>query len=157
MATQQHSVFRDDGRRTSRLIAPPPEAPVGDLIRQLGSDGAALLRNEVALAKLEMREMAREVALDSARIFGALTVGFVGMLALITAGIIALGNALDGRYALAALIAGLIMIVIGAFLARSGIAGFKRRPKPEQTVATLKSVSHWVKDEINDFKQEVKS
>jgi len=111
MATQQHSVQRGDGRTTPRLLPPKPEPPVGDLIRQLGTDGATLVRNEVALAKLEIREMAREIALDSARLFGALTVALAGMLALLTAGIIALGNVLDGQYALAALIVGGIMVL----------------------------------------------
>lgn len=156
MATQQHPVHHGDGRR-QRLIARAPEPAVGDLIRQLRTDGAALVRNEVALAKLEIREMAREIALDSARLFGALALALGGVLALLTAGIIALGNALDGRYALAALIVGIIMVATGALLARSGIAGLKHAPKPDQTVATLKSTSHWVKDEITDFKQEITS
>ena len=157
MATQHHSVQRGDGRTTPHLLQPRPEPPVGDLIRQLGTDGATLVRNEVALAKLEIREMAREIALDSSRVFGALTIALAGMLALLTAGIIALGNALDGRYALAALIVGVIMVAIGGIMARSGIAGLKHAPKPEQTVATLKSTSHWVKDEVRDFKQEIRS
>jgi uncharacterized membrane protein YqjE len=157
MATQQHPIHRGDGRRSTRILAPAPEPPVGDLIRQLGTDGAGLVRNEIALAKLEIREMARDIALDSARLFAALTIALAGVLALLTAGIVALGNALDGRYALAALIAGVIMLAIGALLARSGIAGLKRAPKPDQTVATLKSTSHWVKEEINDFKQEIRS
>jgi hypothetical protein len=155
MAIQQHSIHRGDGR-AQRMIT-PVEPPVGDLIRQLGNDGATLVRNEVALAKLEFRELAREIALDSARLFGALALTLAGVLALIAAGIVALGDALNGRYALAALIVGVIMVAVGALLARSGIAGLKHAPKPDQTVATLKSTSHWVKDELNDFKQEIRS
>jgi hypothetical protein len=155
MAIQHHSIHRGDGR-APRMIA-PADPPVGDLIRQLGTDGATLVRNEVALAKLEFREMAREIAVDSARLFGALAFALAGLLALLASAVVALGNALGGRYALAALITGVIMLAIGALLGRSGIAGLKRASKPDQTVAALKSTSDWVKDEINDFKQEIRS
>jgi uncharacterized membrane protein YqjE len=157
MITQQRTLqHRGDGRN-QRMIAPAPEPPVGDLIRQLGTEGATLVRSEVALAKLEFREMARGIVLDSAMIFGALTLALAGVLALLAGTIIALGNALDGRYALAAFIVGAIMFLVGAFLARTGIAGFRSAPKPEQTVATLRSTTHWVKDEITDFKDEIRS
>jgi uncharacterized membrane protein YqjE len=156
MATQHQHHVRGDGR-TQRTVTPATEPPVGDLIRQLGTEGAALVRSEVALAKLEIRELAREVALDSARLFGAIALALAGVLALLTAAIIALGSALDGRYALSALIVGVVILAIGALLARTGVAGLRHTSSPEQTAATLKATSHWVRDEITDFKQEIRS
>jgi hypothetical protein len=147
---------RGDGRKR-RMYAAAPEQPVGDLIRQVGTDGLALVRNEVALAKLEFRDIARDVALDAARIFGALALALAGLLALLAGAIIALGNALGGRYALAAVIVGAIMFVGGALLGGSGVAALKRATKPEQTVATVRSASRWVWDEISDFSQEIRS
>ena len=156
MATQHHPIHRGDGRN-QRRIAPTPEPPVGDLIRQLGAEGATLVRNEVALAKLEIREMARELALDSARLVAAIALALAGVLAVLAAIVVALGNALDGRYALSALIVGVVMLAVGALLARGGIAGLKHPSRPEHTVATLKSTSDWVREEISDFTEEIRS
>jgi uncharacterized membrane protein YqjE len=152
MVTHHQPLQRGDGR-LQPAVAPAPEQPVGDLIRQLGTEGRSLLRHEVALAKLEMREMAREVALDSARVFGAIALAVGGVMTLLAAAIVALGNALDGRYALSALIIGIVILVVGALLARRGIAGLKQPPMPDHTVATLKSTTDWVKEEISDLKE----
>lgn len=152
----RHSIERGDGRKQP-AVAETAEPPVGDLIRQLATDSSTLVRNELALAKLEMRDMARQIALDAGKLFGALTLVMAGMLALLAAAIVALGNALDGNYALSALIIGVVILVIGGLLARGGIAGLKRGHTPEQTVATLRSTRDWASDEIRDFKEEIRS
>jgi hypothetical protein len=46
---------RADGSFNSREIE-EDKAPLGDLLRRFGQDAAALLRHEIALAKVELRE-----------------------------------------------------------------------------------------------------
>jgi hypothetical protein len=155
MATQKRMdprLVRTDGQPSA-----DSEPQLRDLLRQLAAEGSALLRNEMALAKLEMREMGRELAIDSAKVATALALALVGGLAVTTAAIIALGNLLGGMYALSALIIGVVLLAAGAIFARSGIAGLKKPPRPEQTVQTMKDNREWARDEVQHFKEEIRS
>jgi hypothetical protein len=139
------------------LIRTHEEPQLRDLLKQLASEGSDLMRNEMALAKLEMRDMAREVAVDSAKLGAALGLALTGALALVAAAIIGLGHALDGRFGLSALIVGAIMLVIGGLMARGGMAGLKNMPKPDQTVQTMKANKQWASREMKEFKEEIRS
>lgn len=153
MATQQ----RIDPRTNGPLIGAPEEPQVRDLLKQLATEGSDLMRSEMALAKLEMRDMAREVALDSAKLVAAIGLALTGALALVAAAVIGLGHALDGRFGLSALIIGAVMLVIGGLLARGGMAGLKNMPKPEETVRSMKANKKWASRELQEFKQEIRS
>jgi hypothetical protein len=153
MATQN----RLDGN--VRVVAPgtPDEPQMRDLLKQLAADGGALLRNEMALAKLEMRDMAREIALDSAKLAGALALAMTGALALAAAAVIGLGILLDGRYALSALIIGVVLLLVGGLLARAGMQGLKNMPRAEETTRSMQQNKQWASAEIQEFKQEIRS
>jgi hypothetical protein len=132
-------------------------APVGDLLKQLAGQSGDLVRNEMALAKLEMRDMARQLARDSAKVGAAIALAAVGGLALVAAAIIALGNLLNGMYALSALIIGVLFLVVGAVMARSGMEGLKSPPKPDETVRTMQENKEWASREAREFKEEIRS
>lgn len=158
MAT--HRVDRVDIRRDGRnvpLITTEEEPQLRELLKQLASESSDLMRNEMALAKLEIRDMAREVALDSAKLAAAIGLALAGALALMAAAVIGLGHLLDGRFGLAALIIGALMLLIGGLMARGGIQGLKQMPKPEQTVRSMKTNREWASREIQDFKDEIRS
>jgi high-affinity K+ transport system ATPase subunit B len=144
-------VRTDDGRGVS------DEPQMRDLLKQLAGEGTDLVRNEISLAKLEMREMAREVALDSAKLAAALGLALIGVLALLAAAIIGLGNLLDGRYALSALIIGVIMVAIGGVLASAGIKGLKNVPQPDATKRSLQRDKEWATVEAREFKEGIRS
>jgi uncharacterized membrane protein YqjE len=157
MATQH----RIDPRVTSSdgPSLPAREEPhVRDLLKQLAGDGSELIRNEMALAKLEMREMARELAADSAKVGMAIGIALSGALVLLAAAVIGLGHVLDGRFGLAALIIGVVMLAAGALLATAGMKGLRDMPRrPEQTVRSLERDRQWARREIREFKEEVRS
>ena len=157
MATQQ----RMDPRLTATegaLSGTNQESQVRDLLKQLAGDGSDLVRNEIALAKLEMRDMARELAVDSAKLGTALGLALSGGLVLMAAAVIGLGHLLGGRFGLAALIIGAVMLLVGGILARGGIDGLRNMPrKPEQTAASLRRDKQWVRHELREFKEEVRS
>lgn len=163
MATRNRIDDRIDDRIDPRLTrgdgrpAVEGEPPIRDLLKQLAAQGTDLVRGEVALAKLEMRDMARDVALDSAKVAGALALAFAGALALVTAAIIGLGNLLDGQYALSALIIGVAMLAIGGILARAGLTGLKQPPRPDETIRSLKRDREWAGREVRHFKEELRS
>jgi hypothetical protein len=153
MATQNRiRMVQADGRHNGA-----EEPQMRDLLKQLAAEGTNLVRSEVALAKLEMRDMAREVALDSAKLAAAIGIAIVGALALVAAAIIGLGNLLDGRYALAALIIGALMLAVGGALAAAGMRGLKNVPRPQETVRSLRRDREWAAREAREFKEEIRS
>jgi hypothetical protein len=145
--------------RTSGPVA-PGEPAVGDLLKRLASDSGDLVRNELALAKLEMRDMARQLAADSAKVGIAIGVALGGGLVLLAAAVLGLGVALGGlgqHYALAALIIGAVMLLVGGLMARSGLAGLKSPPTPDQTVESLQNTRDWAGREAREFKEEIRN
>jgi hypothetical protein len=121
------------------------EQPVSELLKRLAHEMTVLVRQELDLAKAEMREKAGKAGAGVGMWGGA---GVAGLLALgsLTAFLIL---ALDGAMPnwLAALIVGLIYAAIAGLLYLIG----KRRvddvgsPIPEQTVETVKEDVQWAK------------
>ncbi len=116
----------------------------GDLVQQTGT----LVRQEVQLATTEMTQKATAVGKD----IGALAVGgavaYAGLLALIAAIIIGLGQ-LGVTWWLAALIVGVVVAGIGYFLVQKGLTALKQQSiAPQQTIQTLKEDRQWAKEQI---------
>ena len=112
---------------------------VGDLIGEVTGDLTTLMRQELELAKAEVKQEATTAG-KAAGMLGA--AGFAGYMTLLFASIAlwwALANGMDEGWA--ALIVAVIWGIAAAVLA---ITGKKRmssvRPKPERTVQTLKEV-----------------
>ena len=122
------------------------ERPIGDIAAQLMRDVSLLVRQEIALAKAELREKGR-VALP-----GIGMIGGAGVVALCAAGaltaflVLALSTFLDAW--LAALIVGAALAAVAAGLALAG----KERVEdagallPEQTIENVKEDAEWLKE-----------
>jgi len=121
------------------------ERPIGDLVKQLGSQTSTLVRQEIDLAKAELTEKGR-VAGQGAGLLGAAAV--VGLLAAgaLTACLILVLNKAVADW-LAALIVTVAMGVIAAVLALQGRNRIRAAtpPVPEQTVETVKEDVEWAK------------
>jgi len=121
------------------------ERPVAELLKQLANETTTLVRQELDLAKAEMREKAGKVG-AGAGMWG--TAGAAALLALgaLTAFLIL---ALDGVMPswLAALIVGIAYAAIAGFLYLRGKQRVEEAgsPVPEQTVETLKEDAQWAK------------
>jgi uncharacterized membrane protein YqjE len=121
------------------------DRPVGELLKQLANETTTLVRQELELAKAEMREKAGKAG-PGFGMWGAAGVTSLLALGSLTAFVIL---ALDGAMPnwLAALIVGLVYAAIAGFLYLRG----KRRvqeagsPVPEQTVETVKEDVQWAK------------
>jgi membrane protein len=143
----------DPSVRQSRL--PPDDGPsLGELFRNLAADASALIRQEMALARAEMRQNVRAAVRDlSGAAIGA-GVALVGLLVLVAALVAFLGDVMGGRYALAALIVGVVLEAVAAFLVLRAVKGFQKgKLAPEQAVETLRETSGWAREEAADFKQ----
>ena len=145
----------------SDIAAPPgaragAEPSLGDLFRQLTTDTGELVRQEVSLAKAEMRQVGATLARDGAKIGVALGLAHAGVLALTAFLIAGLGGILRGHYWLAALIVGVLLLAIGGVMARSAVNDVKRRGvTPDQTAKTLSDDAAWAKQEAREFKREL--
>jgi len=126
------------------------------LLKRLGNETGDLVRAEVALAKLEFRELARQAAMDGAKVGAAAALAMVGVSALAAAAVLALGHALDGRYGLAALAVGLILLAVGAGLAWSGVRSMARTAGPAATIDSLRQDGEWAAQTLSDFRRELK-
>lgn len=133
------------------------DVPLGELLRRLGQDASALVRNEIALAKIEMRESVKGYTQNVAKIAVAAGVGLVGVLALTAFLIVGLGDVLD-NYWLSALIVSVLFLATAGIMAKGAINRMKENSlTPEETVRTLKDDQRWAKHEAQDFKKQIKA
>ncbi len=131
------------------------EASLGDLFKRLTTDTGELVRQEMSLAKAEMRQAGATLARDGTKIGIALGLALAGVLALTAFLIVALGDLFD-NYWLAALIVGVVFLAIGGFLAKNAVNDVKRRGlKPEETIDTLREDTAWAKQEARELKREL--
>jgi uncharacterized membrane protein YqjE len=133
------------------------DASVRTLLRRLGTDTESLLRAEVALAKLEFRELARQAALDGAKIGAAVAIAFVGGLAIVAWLVLVLGDLLGDSYGSAALIVGAVLLLAGGLLARAGMKGLQKSGAPHATVESLQTSKQWARAELQEFRRELRS
>jgi len=138
-----------------RAPAASAEPQLGDLFRQLAQDSATLVRQEMALAKAELRENVKSVARDTAKIaIGAVLAG-VGALVLVGFLVLLLGDAI-GEYWAGALIVGILLLAIGGFLAMSAMKRLKQDSiTPEQTLQTLKEDKQWLQSEMKQVRRDL--
>ena len=113
----------------------------GDLVHQM----AALMHDELALAKLEMAEKAKSAGMG-AGLSGAAVVLVILAVGCLTASVIA-ALSLAMPVWLAALIVGVVYLIIAGVAALMGRKQLGRAapPVPEETVESLKEDVEWLK------------
>ena len=144
METVPHRIERTDGARASSLRG------LGELLRELAHGGASLVRNEVALARLEAARAVRGAGVGTAWAGAGGVLLLLGTLALLTGVIVLAGDQwLADRFWLAALIVLVLAGIAAAVLARIGLRRLQpRNLTPDQTVATLKEDKEWLKRQL---------
>ena len=121
---------------------------IGAIIGDVANDLSTLMRQEVALAKAEVRQSVRQTANGAAKLGVAAALATVGALVLTAFLVLLLGDLLD-NYWLSALIVGLAFLIIGGLLAMSGMRKLRAvQLAPEATLATLKEDKAWVQEQI---------
>jgi len=121
------------------------EQPIGELLKQLASETTTLVRQELELAKAEMREKAGKAGPGFGMIGAAGGVALLALGALTAFFVLALDGALPNW--LAALI---VAIVYGAIAALLYMRGKEKvddagSPAPRQTIETVKEDVEWAK------------
>ena len=124
----------------------PENIGLGQIVSEITSDLSTLMRQELDLAKAEVRQEATKSGKAVGMLGGA---GFAGyMLALFASlALVGLLSALLDSFGWAALIVALLWGVVGAVLYRLGRTLLRQvNPKPRQTIETLQEDVQWAKN-----------
>ncbi|MDQ0938522.1 putative membrane protein YqjE [Streptomyces sp. V1I1] len=117
---------------------------VGELLSAVTSDVQTLFRQEVELAKTEIREEATKAGKAAGMFGGAGFAGYMVALFLSLAAVFGLSNVMDAAWS--ALIITAVWAAIAAVLYAMGRTRMREvSPKPEQTVETLKEDAQWAR------------
>ena len=148
--TATRTNHRTHGAPSGRTAVTDPnlsDASVGDLFGRVAQDLSTLMRQEIELAKAEVKEEVTKTAKGAGMLGGA---GFAGYMVVLFASIAAwwgLANLMDQGWA--ALVVTAIWAIIAAVLFVAGRARLKQvNPKPERTVETVKEVPETIKGAV---------
>jgi hypothetical protein len=121
------------------------ETSVGELIGNISNDLSTLFRQEVELAKVELKQEAAKAGKAGGMLGAAGFAGYLVVVLLTGALVAALSNVIDTAWA--ALIVAVIWAIVGAVLYANGRKRLKTvDPTPRRTVDTLKEDAQWLKN-----------
>jgi Putative Actinobacterial Holin-X, holin superfamily III len=126
---------------------PLENRPLGDLFSDLATEMSNLVRQEVALAKVEITGKAKYVGKNIGYLVVGGAVAYAALLAIIAAIIMLLASVLPHWGA--ALIVGAVVGGIGWLLIGKAMMALQQTDlTPRETVETLKEDATWVKEQI---------
>jgi len=126
---------------------PRDDRSLGELFADLSRETTTLVRQEVDLAKTEMTQKASRVLKNIGFLAIGGAVAYAGFLAIIAAVIILLAAILP--WWLSALLVGVVIAAIGAFLIWKGLDALKKEDLvPRETLETLKEDQEWAKEQV---------
>ncbi|GAA3634290.1 phage holin family protein [Streptomyces fenghuangensis] len=139
-----YTAHRPDTDLEARGRTTQEDASIGELLSAVTSDAQKLFRQEVELAKAEIREEATKAGKAAGMYGGA---GFAGYMTVLFASLaltFGLANVMDWGWA--ALIVTVLWGVAAAVMYVMGRSKMKQvHPKPERTVQTLKEDAEWAR------------
>jgi hypothetical protein len=122
-----------------------PDTKITELVGQLASDSKRLVRDEVLLGKLEIKESIRTGARGVLWLSVAFGVAVIALVALTIALVSLIGRLADGHYWVGALVTGIIEVALGALLLVRGVGRFG---EPSYTLGEsreeLRETAAWV-------------
>jgi len=123
----------------------PAETSIGQIIADISDDLSTLFRQEVELAKAEVRQEATKAGKAAGMLGAAGFAGYMAVLLLSLAVVFGLSNVMDAGWA--ALIVAVVWASVGAVLYANGRRKLKTvSPVPTRTVETVKEDAQWLKN-----------
>jgi hypothetical protein len=124
---------------------PVEQTSIGEIIGNISDDLSQLFRQEVELAKAEIRQEAGKAGKAAGMLGGAGFAGYLAVVLLSFAIVFGLSNVMDPGWA--ALIVAIVWGAIGAALFANGRKKLKTvDPVPRRTAETLKEDAQWLKN-----------
>lgn len=134
MAQPQHQLYKE-------------ERSIGDLFSELAGETGTLVRQEIALAQVELTKKASVVGTSVGSLAVGGAVGYAGLLAFL-AGVVLLLDYVMPAW-LAAMIVGLVVGAISYFMVSSSLATLKRsKLAPTESIESIKEDAKWLKQQI---------
>lgn len=128
-------------------MEPVEDRSLGELFGNLTTDLSDLMRSEMELAKVEMKEEAAKAGKAAGMLGGGALAAYLALTLLAFAAAWGLAEVVDAGWAF--LIVG---VVVGAIAAALALTGMKRldtvEPMPEQTMETLKEDARWARAQV---------
>jgi len=122
-----------------------PQESIGNLIGEVAGDVSKLFRQEVALAKAELKEEATKAGKAGGMLAGAGFAGYMVAVLISLAVVFGLDEVMPLGWA--AVIVAVVWAVVGGVLYAMGRARLKEVDAvPRQTVDTLREDAQWVRD-----------
>jgi len=126
---------------------PLENRPLGDLFGDLASDMSSLVRQEVALAKVEITQKAKYVGRNVGYLVVGGAVAYAALLAILAAIIMLLAKVMPNWGA--TLIVGVVVAGIGWMLIGKAMMALQQADlTPRETVETLKEDATWMKQQV---------
>jgi VIT1/CCC1 family predicted Fe2+/Mn2+ transporter len=118
---------------------PPQESSAAELLKQVSEQTQRLIRQELALARLELTDKAKHAGIGVGMLVAAGLVAFFAAGILVATLVLVLATALDAW--LAALIVAVALLALAGLLAVVGKGQLERAtpPAPEQTIESVKA------------------
>jgi membrane protein len=123
---------------TTRFKGTDDDQSVGELVQQLSQQTAALVRQEMRLATVELQQKGKKAGIGAGMFGGAGVVALYGVGALIAAAILGIATFLEPW--IAAVIVGVVLLAVAGILALTGKKQVEQAgpPVPEQAVESAK-------------------
>jgi len=134
------------------------ERSLGDLFSELTRETSTLVRQEVALAQVEMTQKATRVGKQIGFLVVGGAVGYAALLVILAALVIGLTQLIASMMGwreitsawIAAAVVGLIVAGIAFALVSSAIAKLKNTDlAPRETIESVKEDAQWIKDQVS--------
>jgi hypothetical protein len=139
------SAYGADRATSSDRTDEVAETSIGEMIGNISNHLSQLFRQEVELAKAELKQEASKAGKAAGMLGGAGLAGYMVIVLLSFALVFALSNVMDPGWA--ALIVAVIWAIIAAVLYANGRKKLKNvDPVPRQTVDTIKEDAQWLKN-----------
>jgi VIT1/CCC1 family predicted Fe2+/Mn2+ transporter len=124
------------------------ERSFSELLGQLSQDLTLLMRQEMRLAKTEIREKISRATPDAVSLAAGGLVAYAGALALVAGIILVLSQVMGLAAWLAAVLVSLALGIIGFLMVRGALRNLKRiEPTPQRTVKTIEDGIQWAKEQ----------
>jgi membrane protein len=123
---------------TTRFKGTDDDQSVGELVQQLSQQTAALVRQEMRLATVELQQKGKKAGIGAGMFGGAGVVALYGVGALIAAAILGIATFLEPW--IAAVIVGVVLLAVAGILALTGKKQVEQAgpPVPEEALESAK-------------------
>jgi hypothetical protein len=123
------------------------DASLGDLFGRLSGDLSDLIRSEMELARVEVREEAAKAGRAAGLLGAGGVAAYLALTLVAMAAAWGLAELVDAGWAF--LIVGVVVAAVAAVLIAAGRNRLRQvRPVPEETVETLKEDARWARAQV---------